>query len=226
MRELMGSSNISRSADDIAETMDSLLTADGLFCVDRNQRIVHWAPSAERVIGFSAAEVMGRPCYEVLGPNQPPTHPHCQKNCPVVVNARRRRPTRDFDVCIRSENGDSWLNVSIVLADDGERRAPLVVHLVRDVTDRRIVDSLTAAAGAESERDEDEPPNNGGLPPLSRRERQVIQLLAHGDSAAAVAASLGLSPITVRNHITRAMSKLGVRTRLEAVVHAAKAGLL
>lgn len=206
--------------------MDSLITVDGLFCVDRDQRIVHWAPSAERVLGFSAAEVMGRPCYEILGPNQPPTHPHCQKNCSVVVNARRRRPTRDFDVRVRSEHQDSWLNVSIVLADAGERKSPLIVHLVRDVTDRRTVDSLTAAVGYEAERDQDEPPKNGGLPPLSRRERQVIQLLAHGYSASAVAESLGISPITVRNHITRAMAKLGVRTRLEAVVHAAKTGLL
>jgi len=211
----------------VEDALGSLRTADGLFCVDRNQRIVYWSSSAEKVIGMSADEVVGRPCYEVLGAGQPLTHPRCQPNCQVLANAIRGRPTRDFDVRISLEEQDKWLNVSIVLAEDGDERSPLMIHLARDVTERRNVDFLTAAAAVDGAAvEEEESPGHRNLSPLSRRERQVVQLLAHGYRASAVAEALGLSPVTVRNHITRAMSKLGVHSRLEAVIQAAKSGLI
>jgi PAS domain S-box-containing protein len=198
-----------------------------LFCVDRSQRILQWSQSAEQVIGLSAESVIGRPCYEVLGANQPATHPHCQPNCQVLANAQRRRPTRDFDVHLRSEEDDKWLNVSILLAEAEGPQSPLLIHLVRDVTKQRAVDCLSTAV-AEDERslDDPAPSKDDGVHPLSRRERQVIQLLAHGYKSAAIAEALGLSPITVRNHVTRAMSKLGTTSRLEAVVRSAKLGLI
>ncbi|MEK7247740.1 MAG: response regulator transcription factor, partial [Chloroflexota bacterium] len=139
----------------------------------------------------------------------------------------RRRTTRDFDVRIKSGDEQRWLNVSIVLTGGSDKKSPLVMHLVRDVTERRSVDSLSAAAS----RDEKTPPGRGAkeasaVSPLSRREQQVIRLLAHGYSISSVAEALGLSPVTVRNHITRAMSKLGVHSRLDAVVRAARHGIV
>ena len=215
------------SSGPVEDALGSLRTADGLFCVDRNQRIVYWSSSAEKVVGMNAAEVVGRPCYEVLGGGQPLTHPRCQPNCQVLANAVRGRTTRDFDVRIRLEEQDKWLNVSIVLADDGDERSPLIIHLTRDVTERRNVDFLTAAAAGDGAATEEmKSPTNRNLSPLSTRERQVVQLLAHGYQASYIAEALGLSPITVRNHITRAMSKLGAHSRLEAVVQAAKSGLI
>lgn len=211
----------------IREKLDSLVTEDGLFAVDRDQRIVYWSASAERVLGFDAEEVLGRPCYEVLGANQPSGHPHCKPDCQVVANARRGRPIRDFDVRVMSEDRDAWLNVSILLAHTGAARSPLAVHLVRDVTDRRRVEALRAVANHADRGERGEGAEDPGhVPPLSRREQQVIALLAHGYQPDEIASGLGLSPITVRNHVTRAMSKLGVHSRLEAVVRAAKLGFL
>ncbi len=48
---------------------------------------------------------------------------------------------------------------------------------------------------------------------LTRREAQVTLLLASGASNAAAAASLGISPHTVRTHAERIFRKLGIRTR-------------
>ncbi len=213
--------------DGILDALGSLLTADGLFCVDRNQRIVQWSESAERVIGLKADDVIGQACYEVIGGNRLFAYPYCQPNCPVLANARRRRTTRDFVVRIKAEDGQRWLNVSILLTEDSDGKSPLVMHLVRDVTDRRSVDFLSAAAS----RDEETPNGHGlketgAVSPLSRREQQVIRLLAHGYSTSSIAEALGLSPVTVRNHITRAMSKLGVHSRLDAVVRAARYGIV
>lgn len=61
---------------------------------------------------------------------------------------------------------------------------------------------------------------------LSRRELEVLQLLAEGHSTAEVADELILSVNTVRNHITHLMGKLDVRSRLEAVNVAVRRGLI
>jgi DNA-binding CsgD family transcriptional regulator len=53
--------------------------------------------------------------------------------------------------------------------------------------------------------------------PLSGREREILGLLAGGESGAQIAAALVLSPETVRTHIRNAMSKLGASSRAQAV---------
>lgn len=53
--------------------------------------------------------------------------------------------------------------------------------------------------------------------PLSKREREVFELLAGGLSGAEIAERLVLSPETVRTHIRNAMAKLGASTRSQAV---------
>jgi NarL family two-component system response regulator LiaR len=51
---------------------------------------------------------------------------------------------------------------------------------------------------------------------LTERERQVLALLAQGLSNTQIALQLELSPSTIKNHISRIFSKLGVATRTEA----------
>ena len=60
---------------------------------------------------------------------------------------------------------------------------------------------------------------------LTRREAEVLRLLAAGLSNARIAAQLGLSARTVDNHVSATLRKLGVRTRSEAVVQAEKLSL-
>ena len=54
--------------------------------------------------------------------------------------------------------------------------------------------------------------------PLTRREREILGLLAEGMSGAQIASKLVLSPETVRTHVRNAMSNLGASTRSQAVV--------
>lgn len=53
--------------------------------------------------------------------------------------------------------------------------------------------------------------------PLSRREREIFELLADGLSGAEIAERLTLSPETVRTHIRNAMAKLEATTRSQAI---------
>ena len=59
---------------------------------------------------------------------------------------------------------------------------------------------------------------------LTARERELIELIARGRDNAQVAAHLGLSEKTVRNHITSIFAKLEVESRAQAIVLALKAG--
>lgn len=55
--------------------------------------------------------------------------------------------------------------------------------------------------------------------PLSRRERQVMDLMADGETNRRIAGMLGVSEKTVRNQVSAIYRKLNVRTRAEAVGH-------
>jgi DNA-binding CsgD family transcriptional regulator len=57
-------------------------------------------------------------------------------------------------------------------------------------------------------------PNAG----LTDREHEVLSLLADGMSTVEAARSLGVSPATIKSHVSHALPKLGARNRLEAVL--------
>ena len=73
------------------------------------------------------------------------------------------------------------------------------------------------------------PPPSTGAPAdieLSRRELEVLKFLARGLSNAEIAGTLYLSEATVKSHVARILSKLEVRDRAQAIVHAYESGLI
>jgi DNA-binding NarL/FixJ family response regulator len=64
-----------------------------------------------------------------------------------------------------------------------------------------------------------------GLARLTPRETQVLHALAAGETAAQIAASLGISALTVQSHVKRILAKLGVHSKIEAVTLAWRHGL-
>jgi DNA-binding NarL/FixJ family response regulator len=61
--------------------------------------------------------------------------------------------------------------------------------------------------------------------PLSKREQEVLELIAKGATNQEIAAALSLSPHTVKDHASALYRKLDVRNRSEAVQRAARLGL-
>lgn len=61
---------------------------------------------------------------------------------------------------------------------------------------------------------------------LTRREQQVLRLLAEGMSPAAIAERLFISRKTVENHRTNLLGKLGIKNPVELVRYAARMGLI
>lgn len=60
--------------------------------------------------------------------------------------------------------------------------------------------------------------------PLTRREVEVLAMAARGGPVKEIAATLALSPGTVRNHVSRIITKTGARSRIEAVKIALESG--
>lgn len=84
---------------------------------------------------------------------------------------------------------------------------------------RRLVERFAAGAPRTTALHRD-------LDTLTPRELEVLHLLAKGLSNSEVAAHFRLSEATVKTHVTRILSKLGLRDRAQAVVVAYETGLI
>jgi DNA-binding NarL/FixJ family response regulator len=63
-------------------------------------------------------------------------------------------------------------------------------------------------------------------PPLTRRQRQILQMIADGHSTSATAKRLGLSAETIRTHSKAALARLGARDRAHAVAIGLRSSLI
>ncbi|MET9361336.1 response regulator transcription factor [Streptomyces sp. NPDC006632] len=69
------------------------------------------------------------------------------------------------------------------------------------------------------------PPRPAALDTLTRREGEVLSCLGRGLSNAEIAACLGMAEATVKTHVSRALGKLKLRSRVQAAVLAQELGI-
>jgi DNA-binding NarL/FixJ family response regulator len=103
-----------------------------------------------------------------------------------------------------------------------------LIHAVRVVArgDALIAPSVTRRLIAEIAGRLNKPRPAAELGSLTEREHEVLLLVANGLSNDEIAARLVLSPATAKTHVSRIMTKLGVRDRAQLVVLAYEAGLI
>jgi DNA-binding NarL/FixJ family response regulator len=117
--------------------------------------------------------------------------------------------------------------------------------LLKDVTAERLFDAVRVIAAGEGllapavtrrlisefarlrpSRDAAPAAAARALPALTPRETQVLRLIAEGMSNPEIAAQLVVTEETVKTHVSRVLSKLGLRDRTQAVVTAYESGLV
>ena len=91
-------------------------------------------------------------------------------------------------------------------------RAIRSVHDGHTLLAAEVADMLSARSG-----------DSGGIGALTAREREVLALLADGQSNREIARALGVAEKTVKTHVSSVLAKLGVADRTQAAVLAVRA---
>jgi NarL family two-component system response regulator LiaR len=116
-------------------------------------------------------------------------------------------------------------------------RAGAVGYLLKDVDPQELVAAIRTVHEGETllhpavirelvrevAGDGREPPAEN---PLTRREREVLSLIARGRANKAIAFELGVAEKTVKTHVSNILGKLGVSDRTQAALYAVREGLV
>ena len=195
---------------------------------------VFWNHTAERILGLSAAQVIGRRCDEVFAaatPHQSGTA--SASNLPPTGGLDAGGSPRPLTLSMRCASGShKQIALTPVVVADQPGSDAFTVYLFDDPPQTRPrapagsgVLSPTPAPQLEPD-PTSRPLSPQGPNPLSRRETQILQLIAAGTDTAQIAADLQISIHTVRNHVRSLRGKLDAKTKLEAVVTAMRHGLV
>ena len=203
--------------------------------IDTEQRFTEVNESFEVLTGYTRAEVVGRSSRELQMWSSEADHRRIQ-------NALKAHGEfHNLDLSLRTKAGDERhiIGSAKPLTVAGER---ILLHIFYDVTARKRSESEMHRAIQSVMNDTTwfsrsliEQLNHihlGGQAEtleqvaLSRREQEVLELVAQGLNNQDIAAALGLARQTVRNHLAVIYSKLNVHTRVEAVVWARERGLV
>lgn len=199
-------------------------TADGGFAIDAEGRIVLWNRAAESMLGYTVREAVGRRCCDLLIGDDENGNRLCCRGCHIVDLVKMRTPVHSFDMRTRTKTGSAiWVNVSTLrVSRDGAGDG--TVHLLRDVTATREILGLIRERLAIPATLVPAAPDGTGA--LTRRELEILHIVATGVNTKDAAERLHVSPATIRNHVQNILGKLGAHSRLEAVAYATRNRLI
>jgi PAS domain S-box-containing protein len=171
-------------------------SSNPIALVDDQQRFVDANDATVAILGRTRGEILGVSVLDVTKPSERP------------------RATRDWHALPRS--GDLSTTGTIVRPDGSEVEVEFAARTT-SVAGRRLAILVVATQPGVL------PPINRGTGPerlLTRREREVVTLIALGHETPQMAKEMHISEHTVRTHVRNAMSKLGARTRAQLVAAA------
>jgi DNA-binding CsgD family transcriptional regulator len=204
---------------------------DPVFATDRHNCIVFWNRSAERILGYTAEEVVGVSCADVLHGTDGYGNRYCSQSCPVTQIAVRGEAVRHFELTFHAKDRRTvTAGVSIL-------------HLALRAPDHFLLVHVMAPSGPSEKAETVERSAEEASPPrpalavvrespdvrarrLTAREVEVIGMLAAGHTTPDIASRLQISTLTARNHIQNVLEKLEVHSKAEAVAFAFQKHLL
>src|SRR3972149_7777861 len=222
-----------------ASLLDQLVhTGDGVFAGDRHHLIIQWNLAAKVLLGYSAQEVVGKYCHDVIQGRDSNGVLICNKECSHFEAAKSLRRLSNENLCARSKKGaDVWINVTTLSVLSQRRRLSTLAHFFRKADDhtghpvreKQLAGPEANSVLATASQIESRQPMDDRISqtvPLTRRENSILSNLAEGLSTKAIGERLYISPITVKNHVQSILKKLQVHSRVEAVALAFHRGLV
>jgi len=207
-------------------------TADAAYTVTADGEICSWNRAAEKMLGYSADEVLHRNIDDVLKARDAMGTP--------ALGGGREATTRswtdtsggvpNFDLEVQTCASEKmWVNVSTIVYNNSRTGRQLFVRLMHDVDQRHRNEELLSRmieAARQLVQIAESPSSHAPVTPLSEQERRILGLFAEGNDPATIAAKLSISAQTLRNHLHHINRKLRTHNRLEAVTHAQRRGLI
>lgn len=206
-------------------------TADAAFAVNAAGRISAWNKAAAELFGRNEAEALGMRCHELFQCSGENTT-ICSERCIIERAAQDNRPLSNFDLRVQTKTGRLWCNLSTLNVTDQMSGARHAIHIVRPIElGKRLEQALSEFVRTHAHQGQNGTSMISLAPkpvnvPLTCREVEVLTSLAKGHSTKAIANQLNISSATVRNHIKHILTKLDAHTRLEAIRHAERAGVI
>jgi PAS domain S-box-containing protein len=207
-------------------------TADAAYSVTQTGEICSWNAGAVRLFGHPAKDVLGRNIDDVLEA-QDSLGTRALSGGSAVATRQRDGASGgipNFDLEARTRSGDRiWVNVSTIVFDNQRTKRRLFVRLARDISQQRRNDELLNRmldAARQLVSLAEDAPHHAAVEPLSQQELRILKLFAEGRSAATIGRRLSISAQTLRNHLHHINRKLRTHSRLEAVTHAQRRGLI
>jgi len=177
-------------------------SGDALFAFDSDLAILSWNRAAEELTGIAADAAVGRLCWEVLGSHDDCGDLVCHPGCSIARLMREGWPVHSQSLRVETREGRRCVHVSTIAGDDGDSQ--LFLHVLVPSEKRS-------------------PP---GSRRLTKRQQEVLQLLAEGVPAKVIATQLAVVEATVRNHIRAILVALGAHSQLEAIANARRLQLI
>jgi len=206
--------------------------ARAAVATDDNNRIQHWNDAAIELFGFTAEEAIGRNFQQVIQARDVHGNRLSGDHGAFHEMIRIGEAPQSFEIAIITATGKMIrVAVSVVVVLGPQTGEYALVYLMTPMHRRRradeAIDRLLAQAnlpgvtvpgtslptGAEQR-------GTSKQPHLTRRQLEVLLLLAEGKKSGEIAEELNISVHTVRTHIQGILRTLGAANRLEAVSRA------
>lgn len=201
------------------------LAGDPAFAVDDEQLIRAWNHPAQKLLGYEASEVLGKSCSPIFRAQSAVGTAICREQCKILDCAFRSEEIPSFEAEVSTRSGRRiWVRTSILVFRDNHTSRHLIAHILHDINWTKEREEILAELGRiarqiallEEQKDALLPPAS----PLTEREATVLRLISQGKESGTIARELGVSPGTLRNHVSRINEKLETHNRVEAVFQA------
>lgn len=183
------------------------------------KQITYINDEASTLLGVKAEDCLGRPCYDIIGGRDEENREFCCADCPVrrlVESHSQIKPTRLQVVSTTGER--HWLQLVVIPVREPISSGICLVHCAIDDDRAHAIEAYLERVTKRSAHHHAAPDPSRRFK-LTKREREILELLTEDETLWSIAHKLNVSYTTVRNHVQHILAKLGVHSIIEAVAY-------